>query len=211
MQSMASLNTLALAVFLASCGGGGGTNPGPSNPSASGVEEKLEKKAPEPEKETAKEENKDPTAPEAEGVKKTATWINLSPDASGLTTQGNGNPIVFQKVSPDATTQFDTTVDGLVVNVDGDFEQYRPKVLAALEEGLVVVLDSSGSEMSQSRIQQLSYELTHMGAKAAAVMLYKGGPDESIGLFAFGNDEKTELVSLMNKVGRRGSETPKVQ
>lgn len=138
----------------------------------------------------------------------TKSWVNLSPESIGVTAQNPGTRDALQKKNLKATEIASPKFDGLLVNVEEDFEKNRSAVLAALDAGLPVVLDSSGSAVAQSRIKKLSLEIASTGIEAAAVLLYKGAPDDSISLLAFGNEasEREILADLIKSVGRRDSD-----
>jgi hypothetical protein len=214
MQIFIRSQIIAATILLAGCGGGDGSGsqsiplPLAAASNETSIKENQPLEGQNSESNTSIDgEEKPPEAVEiTDATHKSSTWINHSPELFGNSSQDTGGESIFNKSVNSSTVEREKPVDGIVVNVDGDFEQHRGRVIAALEEGIVVVLDSSGSESSQLRIRELSFELANIGAKAAAVMLYKGGPDENVGLLAFGAEEKSELTALMKRVGRRGSE-----
>ncbi|TEU31023.1 hypothetical protein E6L39_39605 [Burkholderia cepacia] len=138
-------------------------------------------------------------------VRKSA-WVNLSSGSMGIAMQELGRSATIQSsdsVNPAIQNQF----DGVIVNADEDFGLYKEKVSSALNEGYLIIIDSSGSADSQQRVLDLSIELAHVGRKAAVALLYKGAPDEGVGVLAFDAAERDELATLLPKLGRRGSDS----
>lgn len=133
-------------------------------------------------------------------------WINLSSGSMGIAMQELGRAATVQSgdtVNFAGQNQF----DGVIVNAGEDFSRYKEKVSSALNNGYLIVVDSSGSDDSQQRVRDISMDLAHVGRKAAVALLYKGASDEGVGLLAFDAAERDELAMLLPKLGRRGSDS----
>lgn len=135
----------------------------------------------------------------------TAAWSNLTPKTDGIVAKQfkvTGN---LSKLPLTEKSNFNEGIDGILANAEHISSVQKTQLLEALDAGLVVVLDSSGSEKGRILVEQLSLDLANLGVRTDAVMLYKGGADQEVGIFPFGagKKEREELVALMKRVGRR--------